>query len=109
MIPIGIFFGQMTDELEGDSITMFASAGPKSYCYKTRSGKTDCKNKGTKSSFEINQVLNCETMMKHIEEELTCPLESRRLLQITIKNYFVRDNTNKTVHLNDLVKVFEVN
>ena len=30
VIPTGIFLGQMTDELGGDSITMFGSVGPKS-------------------------------------------------------------------------------
>ena len=50
-IPTGIFLGEMTDELEGDSITEFSSAGPKSYCYRTKGKKTECKNKGTKSSY----------------------------------------------------------
>ena len=49
-IPTGIFLGEMTDELEGDGITVFGSAGPKSYCYRTAKGKTECKNKETKSS-----------------------------------------------------------
>ncbi|CAH3192314.1 unnamed protein product [Porites evermanni] len=31
-IPTGIFLGQMTDELEGDPVVEFGSAGPKSYC-----------------------------------------------------------------------------
>ena len=53
--------------------------------------------------------INYETMLHHIQQELTNPLESRRLMEITIKNYFVRDNSNKTVHLKDLVKVFGVN
>ena len=30
--PTGIFLGQMTDELEGDPIVEFGSAGPKTYC-----------------------------------------------------------------------------
>ena len=108
-IPTGVFLGQMTDELEGDSITEFGSAGPKSYCYQTAKGKKECKNKGTKSSFEINQVLNCVSMMQHIEKELSDPLEQRRLMEIEIKNHFVTDNTRKTVSLTDLVKVFGVN
>ena len=108
-IPIGSFLGDMTDELSGDFITVFGSAGPKSYCYKTNSGKSECKNKGTKSSFEINQVLNCESMKNHIKLELNDPQESRRLMQINIKNFFVTDNTNKTVSLKDLIKVFGVN
>ena len=108
-IPTGVFLGQMTDELEGDAITVFGSAGPKSYCYQTAKGKTECKNKGTKSSYKINQVLNCSSMMNHIEKELKDPLEQRRLMEIEIKNHFVTDNTNKTVSLTDLVKVFGVN
>ena len=108
-IPTGIFLGEMTDELEGDAITVFGSAGPKSYCYRTAKDKTECKNKGTKSSFETNQVLNCNSMMQHIQKELSEPLEQRRIMEIEIKNHFVRDNTNKTVSLTDLVKVFGVN
>lgn len=108
-IPMGVFLGQMTDELEGDIITEFGSAGPKSYCYTTQGGKSECKNKGTKSSYEINQVLNCESMMRHIKHELTDPQEERRLMEISIKNHFIRDNTNKTVSLTNLIKIFGVN
>ena len=68
-IPTGIFLGEMTDELGGDPIMEFGSAGPKSYCYQTMSGKSECTNTGTKSSFEINQVLNCDSMMQHIQQD----------------------------------------
>ena len=108
-IPTGVFLGEMTDELGGDTIKEFGSAGPKSYCYKTVGDKTECKNKGTKSSFEINQVLNCQSMMQHIKHELSDPQEERRVMDIEIKNHFVRDNTQKTVSLTVLKKVFGVN
>lgn len=108
-IPTGVFLGEMTDELGGDIITEFGSAGPKSYCYTTKEGKSECKNKGTKSSFEINQVLNCQSMMNHIKRELTDPQQQRRLMEISIKNHFVRDNTQKTVSLINLIKIFGVN
>ena len=108
-IPTGVFLGQMTDELKGDVIEEFGSAGPKSYCFTTHGGKSECKNKGTKSSFEINQVLNCQSMMAHIKRELTDPEEERRLMGISIKNHFVRDNTDKTVSLTNLIKIFGVN
>ena len=48
-------------------------------------------------------------MKQHIQKELSVPLEQRRLMEINIKNIFVIDNTNKTVSLTDLVKVFGVN
>ena len=108
-IPTGIFLGEMTDELGGDPIMEFGSAGPKSYCYQTMSGKSECTNTGTKSSFEINQVLNSDSMMQHIQQELANPLQCRRLMNIDIKDHFVRDSTHKTVSLKDLVKVFSVN
>lgn len=47
-IPTGIFLGEITDELGGDTIMEFGSAGPKSYYYQTASGKAECKKKGTK-------------------------------------------------------------
>ena len=69
-IPTGLYLGEMTDELEGDSITLFGSAGPISYYYATKSGDKECKNKGTKSSDKINQNLNCDSMINHIKLEL---------------------------------------
>ena len=108
-IPTGFFLGQMTDELEGDPIVEFGSAGPKSYCYRTQGDKKECKNKGTKSSYEINQVLNSSSMMYHIQRELTNPLQCRRVMDIDIKNHFVRENTHKRVRVQDLVKVCGVN
>ena len=108
-IRTGIFLGEMTEKFGGDPIMEFDSAGPKSYCYQTVSGKSECKNKGTKSCYEINQVLNCDSMMHHIKHELVTPLQWRRLMDIEIKNHFVRDSLNKTFKLQNLVKVFDVN
>ena len=70
--------------------------------------KKECKNKGTKSSYKINQVLNCGSMILRIQQEMTNLLDSRRLMDIEIKNHFVRENTHKTVKLQHLVKVFGV-
>ena len=108
-IPTGIFLGETTDELGGDPIMEFGSARPKSYCHKTYGDKKECKNKETKSSHGINQVLNCDSMMLHIQQDLENPLQWRRLMDIDIKDHFVRDSTYKTVSLKDLVKIFGVN
>ena len=48
-------------------------------------------------------------MMQPIQRELTNPLQCRRVMHIDIKNHFVRENTHKTVRLQDLVKVFGAN
>ena len=47
--------------------------------------------------------------MLHIQQDLENPLQWRRLMDIDIKDHFVRDSTYKTVSLKDLVKIFGVN
>ena len=37
-IPLGVFLGESTDEVEGDLIIEFASGGAKNYGYETRGG-----------------------------------------------------------------------
>ena len=60
---LGNYIGDLTDELGGDQITIFASGGPKNYCYKTNGGKTEVKvhNFGlygtTKSEFRSDLCL----------------------------------------------------
>ena len=40
---LGNYIGDLTDEFSGEHITVFASGGPKNYCYKTSGDKTDTK------------------------------------------------------------------
>ena len=108
-LPLGKFLGQFTDETGGDIIEEFGSAGPKSYSYKTNGGKTECKSKGLKNTHAVRQVLNCGSMLNHIQLELTDPEESKRQLKTTIFNHFVRNSKVKSIHLEDMVKVFQVN
>ena len=49
------------------------------------------------------------SILRHIQQELTNPLQCRRMMNIDIKDHFVRDSTYKTVSLKDLVKIFGVN
>ncbi|KAK2814682.1 hypothetical protein Q5P01_000759 [Channa striata] len=51
-LPLGNYLGDLTDELNSDSIKEFVSASPKSYAYQTRQGKVEMKVKGIKQSFE---------------------------------------------------------
>ena len=45
-IPLGVFLGDFTDEVEGDPIIEFASGGAKNYGYEIRGGKEECKMRG---------------------------------------------------------------
>lgn len=55
---VGPFLGDLTDELDGETITEFASTGPKSYAYKTTDGHEVCKIKGFTLNIKTQQVLN---------------------------------------------------
>ena len=57
-LPLGKFLGQFTDEIGGNVIDEFGSAGPKSYSYRTNEGKTECKSKGLKNTHAVREVLN---------------------------------------------------
>ena len=108
-LPLGKFLGQFTDEIGGDFIDEFGSAGPKSYSYRTNANKTDCKSKGLKNTHAVREVLNCESMLNHIQLELKDPEESKRQLKTTVFNHFVRNSKVKSIHLEDMIKIFQVN
>ena len=64
----GDCLGDLTDELNGDSICEFVSVGPKSYAYETVGGDVVCKIKGFGLNFKTSQVLNKEAMEMMIED-----------------------------------------
>ena len=108
-LPLGKFLGEFTDETDGDAIEEFGAAGPKSYSYKTSGGKSECKSKGLRNTHAVRRVLNCETMLNHIQKELQDPEERKRQLQTTIFIHFVRNSKVKSIHLEDMIKIFQVN
>ena len=108
-LPLGKFLGEFTDETGGDAINVFGSAGPKSYSYKTSGGKTECKSKGLKNTHAVREVLNGESMLNHIQLELNDPQESKRQLKTTIFNHFVRNSKVKSIYLENMIKIFQVN
>lgn len=63
---IGDEFGDWKDETDGDRLIEFASIGPKSYAFKTKSGMSECKAKGfiCKLTFDdmVNLVKNKESI-----------------------------------------------
>ena len=108
-LPLGKFLGQFTDEIGGGFINEFGSAGPKSYSYRTNEGKTECKSKGLKNTHAVREVLNCNSMLNHIQLELKNPDECKRQLKTILKNHFVRYSKVKSIHLEEMVKIFQVN
>ena len=62
---IGDHLGQWTNELNpGEHITHFVSSGPKSYSYKTSTGRSVVKLKGFTLNHENSQRLNFESIRR---------------------------------------------
>ncbi|CAB3995104.1 DNA polymerase [Paramuricea clavata] len=60
--PLGNHLGELTDELGGEYITVFASGGPKNYCYRTNSGKVETKVRGITLDCTARQNVNFEVI-----------------------------------------------
>ena len=105
-IPIGVFLGEMTDELEGDVIIEFVSGGAKNYGHITRSGKTECKVHGFTLNVRGKEVLNFNTMKANILAEIEDPQEERRVIRVNNPNHFKRDTTYKTIKLVNQAKQY---
>ena len=97
-IDIGDYLGDMTDELDGDTIQEFVSGGAKNYGYETVGGKFVCKVRGFTLNVRGREKLNYRSMKEHIldtlkEEEPVDPIV------VTNPNHFHRDQTNKSMNL----------
>ena len=103
-IPTGDFLGDMTDELEGDSIVEFVSGGAKNYGYKTAGGKIECKVRGFTLNVRGSVALNYDTMKANILSEIDDPAEERRVIRVTNPNHFKRDTTVKSIKLVEQIK-----
>jgi hypothetical protein len=55
---LGNYIGDLTDELNGDHITVFAAGGPKNFCYKIAGGKTEVKVRGITLDCTAQQKVN---------------------------------------------------
>jgi hypothetical protein len=89
--------GQLTDELDGDYITQFVSAGPKNYSYRTNSGKEVTKVKGITFSAKNSRSVHFQSMRELINEyaetKMARTIETNRTLFKRSK----RENTLCTV------------
>jgi len=93
-LPTGNYLGDLTDELDGGSITIFASGGPKNYCYRYKTKEGDVKSKavlkGITQNYQSSMVLNADVVMEMVK---TCSHE-----KVTV-------NVPYKIHRNKLGKV----
>ena len=63
----GSYFGELTEELNGNHITTFVSGGPKNSSYKLNTGKTVCKVRGITLNYRTQQDVNFEVMSNMVK------------------------------------------
>jgi len=97
-ITPGNYLGEMPDELEGDHIVEFTSAGPKNYGYVTNAGKKCCKVRGFTLNVRGSQYLNYEVMRQNLLKEITDPKDERRAVGVPSLT-FLRDSQNKDIYI----------
>ena len=70
-IKTGDMLGDLTDELDGETINnIFASGGPKNYSYIYGNNKQKCVIKGFRLNHENSQILNHNNMIKMVKKEI---------------------------------------
>ena len=67
--PLGDYLGEFTDELEGDSILEFLSAGAKNYALNLKSGRTIVKVRGFTLNHTNSQLITFESMKNIIDNK----------------------------------------
>ena len=97
-IETGDYLGDMTDELDGDTIQTFVSGGAKNYAYKTVGGKYVCKVRGFTLNVRGRDKLNYRSMKQHIKNTLE-EEEPAEAIVVTNPNHFHRDQTLKKMKL----------
>lgn len=105
-IATGDYLGEMKDELQGDVIKEFVSAGAKNYAYETQQGKVECKVRGFTLNVRGSEVLNFETMKANILSELHHPQDQRRTTDVVTPYYFQRDSEKKRIKVVPRVKKY---
>jgi len=67
-LPMGVYLGDLTDELGGDTIKEFVSAGPKSYAYQTKNQKkVVMRVKGITQTHECCERVNFDSLTDLVE------------------------------------------
>ncbi|CAC5370198.1 unnamed protein product [Mytilus coruscus] len=90
-LPIGNLLGELTNEIpkEDGHITHFVSSGPKSYAYRTLSGKEVCKVRGFSLESESNsRLINFSTMKDIVVNKTKKTIKvvnSRKISRLGIK------------------------
>lgn len=73
LLQMGPYLGDLTDELDGDTITEFVTIAPKTYAYVTAKGKESVRAKGFSGGITREDITTC--LMNHKYVKLTKPFQ----------------------------------
>ena len=107
-LPTGDYLGQFKDEVAGDSIIEFASAGPKNYGYKTAQGKVECKVRGFSLNARGQEQLNFDILKRNVLDELQHPQAQTRSIPIFNPHKIVRDTQTKQIATRTEIKRYQL-
>ena len=93
-IALGDKLGEWTDECGGDDIEEFIGVGPKTYAYRTKSGKFEVKCKGFKITSNNAHVLSFDNFKKAM---LWGTGQEVDFAGVTVRSQIVRDKRSKTL------------
>ena len=94
--PLGDYFGDLTDELNGGYITTFMSGGPKNYGYVTNTGEAILKIRGISLTYDATLTLNIGTM-RDLVDSYVIDGDRHEKVTITIPYKITRDKKEKNI------------
>ncbi|XP_077361782.1 uncharacterized protein LOC144006673 [Festucalex cinctus] len=107
-LELGDYLGDLTDELGGDSIQEFVSAGPKSYAYQTRNSmKTVMKVKGITQTHDTCKRVNFDSIKNLVEGYIDSSGTQTRTIE-TPQHTIVRNKKGFHLKNRSFMKTFRV-
>ena len=103
---LGNYIGDLTDELGGEHITVFASGGPKNYCYKTNTGKTEVKVRGITLDCTARQKVNFQSMCELVSLRAECGMTETVTVDIPFR--ITRNTRTKEIQTKRMKKDYRV-
>ncbi len=104
--PLGNHLGELTDELKGDHITVFASGGPKNYCYQTNAGKTETKVRGITLDCTARQKVNFDVIRALVYLRTKCQVTGQVSVDIPFR--ITRNNKTKEIVTKRMKKDYRI-
>jgi hypothetical protein len=99
---LGNHLGELTDELGGDHIMVFASGGPKNYCYKTNTGKVTMKIRGITLDCTATQRVNFDVIRALVYLRAKCQVKGHVSVDIPFR--ITRNNRTKEIETKRMKK-----